>query len=78
MEIQDGIIHFCLIPNKGGFWLFKSILIKRIMDFSKLDFCSSINHKFINIGQNVTRGILFEFLKFWNTASIGIPVRSLL
>ena len=39
---QDGIIHFCLTPNKRGvlaLWIY--IFTKKIMDFSKLDWSTS-------------------------------------
>ena len=36
----------------GVFALKSCIVTKKIMYFSNLDFCSSINHNFINIGQN--------------------------
>ena len=39
---QDGIIHFCLSPNKRGvlaLWIY--IFTKKIMNFSKLNFSTS-------------------------------------
>ena len=48
---QDGIIHFCLNPNKRGvlaLWIY--IFIKKIMDFSKLN-CSTFSyHNSTNTG----------------------------
>ena len=48
---QDGIIHFCLSPNKRGvlaLWIY--IFIKKIMDFSKLDCSTSSYHNSTNTG----------------------------
>ena len=48
---QDGIIHFCLSPNKRGvlaLWIY--IFIKKIMDFSKLDCSTSSFHNSTNTG----------------------------
>ena len=48
---QDGIIHFCLSPNKMGIFDTLNLHFDKKMDFSKLDFSTSSYHNFTNIGQ---------------------------
>ena len=46
------ILQFNILALRGEFHPHTSSSNKKIMDFFKLDFCSSISHNFINIGQN--------------------------
>ena len=64
---QDGIIHFCLSPNKRvvlALWIYN--FIKKIMDFFKLDCSTSSYHNSTN-----TRLIDMFFTKKCNYFSQG-------
>ena len=50
-----------------------------LIEQTQLLFLTKLKLKYKISEPNIGRGVLFEFhLKFWNTASIGIPARSLL